>query len=91
MVQIARSLDFRGGERGLEAEHVGVWRSYICREHVDYFFCLIDKVRFVPLRPTVCHSCHSIFAAKSQDLNQNLKSILVLFFVSYMVIWSHKV
>lgn len=48
------------------------------------------KVRFVSLRPTVCYSCHSVFAAENLGLSQNLEFILALLFVSCVIIWSRK-
>lgn len=39
-----------------------------------YFFCLIGKVRFVSLRPNVCCSCDSSFAARSVELGSEPSS-----------------
>lgn len=82
MAHTARSLDFRVWECGLRAEHVVILRSrqqaHICRGLASYFFSLIGKVRLVWLRPTVCYSCHSIFATESLDLSENREFVLVL-------------
>lgn len=43
---------------------------HLCIEHREYF-CLIGKVRFVSLRPKVCCSHDSSFAARSGDWDQN--------------------
>lgn len=46
---------------------------HLCMERRDYF-CLIGKVRFVSLRPNVCCSCDSSFAARSVELGSEPSS-----------------